>query len=302
MSVPGAGLLVVRKPPGPTSHTTVARVRRALGADKAGHAGTLDPFASGVLLVGLGRATRLLEYLVGHPKTYRARVRLGEERDTLDRTGELLRSAPVPPLDLAELEALLARFRGRITQVPPAHSAIKVGGEALYRKARRGEEVAPPPRTVEIFRLDLVAWRPPDLDLEVECSAGTYVRSLARDIGAAAGSGAVLWELVRTRSGPFGLDEAMDLEEVERLGPDAWDRVLPPERMVAALSRADVGPAEAQRILHGTAVPWEGPDAPALAVFGPDGTLLAVARADAGLLWPTKVVGGPEGWNARKLS
>lgn len=292
MSVPGAGLLVVRKPPGPTSHTTVARIRRALGADKAGHAGTLDPFASGVLLVGLGRATRLLEYLVGHPKTYRARVRLGEERDTLDRTGELLCSAPVPPLGLAELEALLARFRGRITQIPPAHSAIKVGGETLYRKARRGEAVSPPPRTVEIHRLDVLAWTPPELELEVECSAGTYIRSLARDIGAAVGCGAVLWDLVRTRSGPFGLDEAVDLEEAERLGPDAWDRVLPPERMVAALPRADVGPAEAQRILHGTAVPWQGSDARALAVFGPGGDLVAVACAKEGRLHPRKVLGG----------
>ncbi len=290
MTAPRSGLLVCAKPPGPTSHTAVVRVRRALAAAKAGHAGTLDPFASGVLLVGLGRATRLLEYLVGHPKTYRARIRLGEQRDTLDRTGRITATAPVPALSQGEIERLLDRFRGTLIQVPPAYSAVKVGGQALYRRARRGERVEPPARTVEVRRLDLIAVDLPEIEVEVECSAGTYIRSLARDLGRAAGCGAVLWELERVRSGPFSLGDAVPLDEVEELGTAAWERVLPPERMVEGLPRVEIGPDEAARLAHGTAVEWAGPprEGP-VAVFGPAGELTAVGRVEKQRLRPVKV-------------
>ncbi len=289
------GLLVCHKPEGPSSHAAVARVRRALGARKAGHAGTLDPMASGVLLVGLNRSTRLLEYLVGHDKTYRARVRLGEVRDTLDREGELLETRPVPDLDPGRVEAVLARFRGRIEQVPPDFSAIKVGGEPLYRKRRRGEAVCPPPRTVEIRELRLIRVEPPDIELEVTCSAGTYVRSLARDLGEALGCGASLWGLVRVRSGPFSLGDAVPLEEVEALGPGAWDRVLPPERMVPGLPGVRLSPDQVARVLNGRDVPWDGDLArgPVVALLDPLGRLVGVGRVEGRALRPAKVLRTP---------
>ena len=285
------GLLVCLKPEGPTSHDVVARVKRALGARRAGHAGTLDPAASGVLLVGLNRATRLLEYLTGHDKTYRAVLRLGEVRDTLDRTGALVEQRPVPPLDVAAVRSVLARFRGRIRQVPPAHSAIKVGGERLYRRARRGERVDPPARWVTVHGLELLRLDPPEMELRVSCSAGTYVRALARDLGEALGCGATLWRLERTRSGPFDLAWAVPLEAVEAEGYRAWDRVLPPGQMLPGMPRADVDAARAAALAHGRTVPWEGePRGGPVAVYGPEGDLVAVGRVEAGRLRPVKVI------------
>ncbi|NTU59714.1 MAG: tRNA pseudouridine(55) synthase TruB, partial [Deltaproteobacteria bacterium] len=148
------GLLVLDKPTGITSHTAVRRAARRLGVPKAGHAGTLDPLASGVLLVGLGKGTRLLEYLVGHDKAYRARIRLGEVRDTLDREGRVLETRSAQGVTALQVEAALAPLRGVIDQVPPAHSAIKIDGQPLYRRARRGEAIVAPPRRVEISRLE----------------------------------------------------------------------------------------------------------------------------------------------------
>lgn len=286
------GLLVLDKPPGITSHTAVQRVRRALGCRRAGHAGTLDPLATGVLLVGLGPATRLLEYLAGQDKQYRALVRLGERRDTLDREGRLLGTAPVPPLPPERVEAVLARFRGEIEQVPPAFSAVKVGGVPLHRRARRGEDVVAPARKVTVRRLERLEAALPDLLLDVVCSAGTYVRSLARDIGEALGTGAVLWELRRVRSGAFAEDEAQPLEAVEAAGPAAWDRVLPPERMAGSLERAAVSEEEGRALCSGQPVAVPGEPGP-VAVFGPQGRLLAVAERDAGVLRPRKVLAEP---------
>ena len=285
------GLLVCLKPEGPSSHSAVERVKRALGARRAGHAGTLDPAASGVLLVGLNRATRLLEYLAGHDKTYRAVLQLGEVRDTLDRTGALLEQRPVPDLDVSRVRSVLGRFSGRIRQVPPAYSAIKVGGERLYRRARRGERVDPPARWVTIHALELLRLDPPELEIRVVCSAGTYVRALARDVGEALGCGAVLWRLERLRSGPFGLADAVPLEIVEAEGPDAWKRVLPPERMLQGMPLAHVDAPAAADLAHGRPVPWRGePFTGPVAVCGPGGELVAVGRVEAGRLRPAKVL------------
>jgi len=284
------GLLVLDKPAGLTSHTAVQRVRRALGARRAGHAGTLDPLATGVLLVALGRATRLLEYLAGQDKSYRAVVRLGQCRDTLDREGALLETRPVPAISGEELEAALAAFRGSTTQVPPVYSALKVGGVPLHRRARRGEDVQPAPRQVSVRHLDLVERRGDDLVIELTCSAGTYVRSLARDLGDALGTGAVLWDLVRTRSGAFDLAEARCLEEVEEAGAAAWAWAHPPERMVEGLPRLELGPEEVSAVLLGRAVAAAAP-AGTVAVLDRRGRLVAVARAEEGLLRPTKVFG-----------
>ncbi len=290
MDRPDWGLLVLDKPVGLSSHAAARRAQRALGAARAGHAGTLDPAASGVLLVGLGRATRLLEYLTGHDKAYRARVRLGRVTDTLDREGRLLEQRPVPPLDDERIEAALAGLRGPQLQVPPAFSAVKQGGERLYRRARRGEDVRPDPRPVTVHRLDLVKRDGPDLVLDVVCSKGTYVRSVARDLGEALGTGATLWELVRTRSGPFGLEDAVSLAEVEDRGPAAWDRVLPAARMVTGLPRVSVDARELALLADGRPVErGVSPGGDAAAVFGPDGDLVAVARPDGPLLRPAKV-------------
>ncbi|GAB4260695.1 MAG: tRNA pseudouridine(55) synthase TruB [Deferrisomatales bacterium] len=288
------GLLVLDKPSGITSHSAVQRVRRALGVRKAGHAGTLDPLASGVLLVALGPATRLLEYLAAQDKAYRARIRLGERRDTLDREGRLEESCPVPPLTRSGVEAVLAGFRGTLLQVPPAFSAIKMGGERLYRKARRGEPVQPPPRQVEITRLELCRLAPPDLEIELECSKGTYVRSLARDLGRALGTEGCLWDLRRTRSGPFEDRQAVPLAAVVDEGAEAWGRVLPAEAMVRALPPVAVDAPAARRLAEGGAVPAPSPGTEGpVAVFAPEGSLVCIAGYRDGALHPRKVFRAP---------
>ncbi|MBI5440141.1 MAG: tRNA pseudouridine(55) synthase TruB [Deltaproteobacteria bacterium] len=283
------GLLVLDKPLELSSHAAARRAARALGADRFGHAGTLDPLASGVLLVGLGRATRLLEYLVCHEKGYRARLRLGQVRDTHDREGTLLEERLVPELSGEDVERALARFRGRILQVPPEHSAVKVGGVPAYRRARRGLPVALPERAVEIFRLELLEWAPPDLTIDVTCSKGTYIRSLARDVGEALGTGACLWDLVRTRSGPYGLADAVSLGCLEAEGLSAWARVLPPRKMVEGLRSFTVSPPDARALASGRRIEGAGKEEGDLAVFDQTGDLLAVARAEGGDLRPLKV-------------
>jgi tRNA pseudouridine55 synthase len=288
------GLLVLDKPSGPTSHATVQRVCRALEAKKGGHAGTLDPLASGVLLVALGRATRLLEYLVGHDKTYRARLRLGECRDTLDREGRVLETRAVPDLDRAAVEGALRQFQGRIDQVPPVYSAIKHRGVPLHRRARQGEAVTVPSRRVEIRQIELVAFELPELVVELTCSKGTYVRALARDLGAALETGATLWELVRTRSGPFGLEQAVALSEVERAGIAAWSAVHAPRCMVQDLPTVVVDEADARTLASGRELHWMGLGTQdPLAVFDRSGELVAVARSDGDRLRPEKVFRQP---------
>lgn len=285
------GLLLLDKPVGLTSHSAVRRAARLLGVQKAGHAGTLDPLASGLLLVGLGRATRLLEYLVGHDKAYRARVRLGEVRDTLDREGQVLETHPVEGVTPPRVQAALAGLRGTVLQVPPLHCAIKMNGQPLYRRVRRGEAVSPPPREVEITRLELALWESPDLVLDISCSSGTYVRSVARDLGQALGTGAVLWELARTRSGPFRLEEAVTLEALEAAGAGRWGLVLPAERMVHGLPRLALSESEARALTSGRALPRAGGSvAGDVAVFDEAGLLLAVARFEGEELKPVKVL------------
>ncbi len=228
------GLLIVDKPgeslaaaPGETSarppaargyssHDIVQQVRRWSGQRRIGHTGTLDPMASGVLVLCLGRATRLVEYYQGHDKQYDAEIALGAATDTYDAAGVVTAAAPVPPLSRDELEQILAQFRGDILQTPPAYSAIKQQGEALYAKARRGEAVQAEPRPVSIRRLEITGYEPgARLGLRVTCSAGTYIRSLAHDIGRALGAYAHLARLRREAAGPFSLSDAQTLEAVQ---------------------------------------------------------------------------------------
>ncbi len=210
------GLLNIDKPAGWTSHDVVNRVRRSTGVKKVGHAGTLDPTATGVLVLCLGKATRLSEYIMGHTKTYQAIVRFGATSTTYDAQGEITPSSEAMPFSRVELEAQLSGFTGHIQQVPPMYSAIKQGGEKLYEKARRGEEVERAAREVTIYKLTLESFVYPEAIITVRCSPGTYIRSVAHDLGQVMGQGAYLDGLVRTASGDnFTLSNAVPWRQLE---------------------------------------------------------------------------------------
>lgn len=289
------GLLVIDKPVGLTSHDVVARIRRLTGEARVGHAGTLDPAATGVLPVCVGQATRLVEYLSNADKCYLTEVVLGIQTDTDDLEGAIIRTAPVPPLTPADLERLLAGFRGTIAQTPPAYAAVKVGGQRLYDLARAGRAVDIPARTVTVRRLELLAWRPPALTLLVECSKGTYIRSLARDIGAAAGCGGYVQALRRVRAGPFCLADAWPLAALaERDVVAAWPEVaLPPDAILDGWPVIELAEAEARLFRNG--VPVARPaqaDATLARIHAPGGCFLGIGRYDAaaGCWRPDKVL------------
>ena len=217
------GILVIDKERGLTSHDVVARVRRITGERKAGHTGTLDPAATGVLPVCLGAATKVIEYLQDQSKSYYAEVVLGVETDTDDLEGRIAREAPVPSLTAEELDGALAPFRGAIEQVPPMYAAIKVDGRKLYELARAGETVERAPRALRIDTLLLLGWDPPVMRLLIDCSKGTYIRAIARDLGQTLGCGGYLHRLVRLRTGPFFLDQALTLAQLaEEFDQTPW--------------------------------------------------------------------------------
>jgi len=222
-----SGILVIDKPAGWTAHDVVARVRRLTGERHVGHAGTLDPAATGVLPVCVGEATKVVEYLSMHGKVYLAAVLLGTQTDTDDLDGWVIEERDSSNISPKMLQAQLPQFRGEITQIPPAYSAIHIGGQRAYALARAGKTVNVPARQVMIHRLALVAWAAPVVWLVVDCGAGTYIRALARDLGQTLGCGATLARLIRLRSGPFRLCEAWSLDELATL-PDlhaAWPQV-----------------------------------------------------------------------------
>lgn len=300
----GDGVLVVDKPAGWTSHDVVARARRLAGTRKVGHAGTLDPMATGVLVLGVGRATRLLTYLVGADKEYTATVRLGRATVTDDAEGEVAATAPagaVAALDAGSVEAALAPLRGQIAQVPSAVSAIKVDGRRAYARVRSGQEVALAARPVTVH--ELVVTAPPrrartadgaevvDVDVRVVCSSGTYVRALARDLGDALGVGGHLTALRRTRVGGFTLDDARALEDllaqVRRGEPlaltsmtDAALRTFPPRRLDAA---------ETHAVRRGQRLAPTGAAGP-VAALAPDGHVVALLDDRDGRARPVLVL------------
>jgi tRNA pseudouridine55 synthase len=277
---PLGGVLAVDKPPGWTSHDVVGRVRRLAGLRQVGHAGTLDPMATGVLVLCLGRATRLLEYLVGQPKTYLAEITLGAATDTYDAEGEITARLPVPALTHEQIDAALSAFRGPIMQRPPAYSALKRDGVALYQRARAGEQVEVEPRPVTVYELALLAFDGQTVRLRIRCGAGTYVRSIAHDLGQALGCGGHLSALRRTAVGPFGIEDAATLEQLAEPGALAA-ALLPADTAVAHLTRVDVAEAEAARLLHGQAVlsAKAQPAGPARA-YGPDSRFLGIVAFD----------------------
>jgi tRNA pseudouridine55 synthase len=287
------GLVVVDKPAGVTSHDVVARVRRILGTRKVGHAGTLDPMATGVLVLGIERATRLLGHLALSDKAYDATVRLGRATVTDDAEGDETSATDASSVTREAVEAALEPLRGAIEQRPSSVSAVKVDGVRSYARVRAGEDVALPARRVTVARLDVLDVRAPlvdgppvlDVDITVTCSSGTYVRAIARDLGAALCVGGHLTALRRTRVGPFALEGARTLEDLE-----ARPGVLPMgEAVAAAFARADVDTATAARVLTGARVDAGGRDGELVGVFGPDGTVLSLADARDGLLVPVVV-------------
>jgi tRNA pseudouridine55 synthase len=296
------GVLVARKPAGPTSHDVVALVRRLAATKRVGHGGTLDPFASGVLPLFLGKATRVVEYHLGDRKAYRATLCLGASSTTDDLEGELTPS-PGPAPDREAVEAVLPRFLGRISQRPPAYSAIKVAGRRAYAMARAGEQVELNERQVSIDRLEIASWDGSDPTrpiavIDVECSAGTYIRALARDIGEAVGSAAYLGALVRTASGPFRIDDSIALDDIRAAASDGPDRLaallLPIDAGLDHIpeltaSDADVAAlSKGQFVRAAAGLPESGP----IRVRDSSGALVAIARSIDGRLAPDKVLVG----------
>lgn len=284
------GILPVDKPLGWTSHDVVARVRRLAGQKSVGHAGTLDPLATGVLVLVLGKATRLSDDLMGTTKVYCAEVVLGAVTATDDAEGELVRNGSVGAVTREAVDAAVGRFVGQIAQVPPMYAAVRKGGERLYVLARRGETVEREPRSVTIERIDVISWNSPRLRLRVVCSAGTYIRSLARDIGEALGTGAYLHALRRTRSGTIGLEESVRLEALT--GREDVERaLLSPDRAVIGRPALVLKAEEEQRIVLGQAIE-AGPAAEgSVRLYGASGELVALARASAGRIEPYRVFG-----------
>jgi tRNA pseudouridine55 synthase len=270
------GIFNVNKPPDLTSHDVVARVRRAARQKRVGHAGTLDPMATGVLPVCMGQATRVAEYLSAGGKAYRATIRFGVMTDTYDAEGAVVRTAPVA-LTSAEIATALPAFLGRQTQVPPIYSAIKRGGQPLYKLARAGKPVAAEPRLVEIYALTIVSWQSPDLALDVECGKGTYIRSLAFDLGERLGPGAHLAGLVRTRSGPLSLETSVALEELERaLAEGRWaDYLYAPDEALLDHRAAILGATSEARMRNGQVLRFAAPPAPPTPLSGAAGSEVA---------------------------
>jgi tRNA pseudouridine55 synthase len=285
------GVLPVDKPDGPTSHDVVAMARRALGTRRIGHTGTLDPFATGLLLLCLGRATRLAEYLTGMDKRYEAVARLGQATDTLDRTGTVVAESAVwDRLSDDEIRAAFEDQRGTRLQRPPIYSAKKVEGRRAYERARAGETVQPDPVPVEIHDLRVTRIEPPDVAFEMHCGSGTYVRAVARDAGETLGVGAHLTSLRRTAVGPFRVEDAIPLDRIED-GDAVAGVLVDPLAAMAHLPTVELDAEETRRIGHGQALPAPEAAGPGLVVLAADGALVAVAESDGETLRPRKVFG-----------
>ncbi len=245
------GLLIIDKPAGWTSHDVVGRVRRLLGQRSVGHAGTLDPAATGVLPVAVGSALRAIEFLANASKSYRAEITFGLSTDALDIEGRLTQTCPVPLLDFPAIDDLLTSFLGPGEQIPPVFSAIKIDGTPLYERARRGEHIEPPKRPISIHRLEVVEWVTPVLTVDIDCSKGFYVRSFARDLGERANTCGYLSNLIRTRVGAFDLCDAWTLGELaEAPLANEWEQIaIAPDATALGLDAILIDSAQV--------LPWE---------------------------------------------
>ena len=293
------GFFLVDKPAGWTSHDVVARIRALAQQRKAGHAGTLDPMATGLLVVGMGRATRLLRFVQGAPKEYLATARLGVATDTLDAAGSVLTREPMPVTE-GDVRRVLERFVGTVHQVPPMVSALKVGGRRLYELAREGVEVDRDPRQVTIYELELLDFAPsdyPELSFRVRCSAGTYVRTLADDVARALGGRAHLSALRRTANGSLRVDAASSIDRLgDLVAADRLDEALiAPASALRDLAAATVDDDAARAVRHGMAFPRGAlgaslPERGVVRLLDPLGDLIAVYRIDGGQVKPEVVL------------
>jgi tRNA pseudouridine55 synthase len=278
---PPAGIVVVDKPAGITSHDVVGRCRRVFGTRKVGHAGTLDPMATGVLVVGIERATKILGLLTAADKSYAATIRLGQTTTTEDAEGEVLHTVSAAAVDDAQVGAAVAALRGDIEQVPSAVSAVKIGGERAYKLVREGRTVELPARPVRVERFDVTAVRRDaagfvDVDVAVDCSSGTYIRALARDVGAALGVGGHLTALRRTRVGRFGLDEARTLDALAEAPSLSYSL---DEACLQGFARRELTEEEVEAARHGRALRPAGIDG-VYAATAPDGRVMALLADD----------------------
>lgn len=291
------GFVVVDKPATWTSHDVVGWMRRLLGERQIGHGGTLDPAATGVLPVGVGYATRLMEFLSGNDKSYVANIRFGVETDSFDGDGAVISLSDSGGLSRTDIEKALHAWVGPRMQEPPMHSAIKIGGTRLYDAARRGEEIDRPLRSVTFHALELLRWDPPDAEVYVRCSKGTYIRSLAHDLGRDLATGAYLANLVRTQTGPFCLAQAWTLAELKQFWEEEGDHCWPnvavhPDAVISNWPAVLLDKATQAHWLNGQAVP--GPEAAGRCrAFSEDGDWLGIGRAmETGTGWqPHKVMG-----------
>jgi tRNA pseudouridine55 synthase len=286
------GILNINKETGMTSHDVVGRVRRLLRQKRVGHSGTLDPAASGVLPICIGQGTRVAEYLSESGKAYQAEIVFGIVTDTYDAEGAIIRRSDTSGLTLERIEQELPAFLGPQMQMPPRYSAIKIQGQAAYKRVRAGEEITLEPRPVEIYSLHIVAWRaePPRLTLAIECSKGTYIRSLAYDLGERLGYGSHLAALLRTRSGPFSLENSITLEQLTTASEQDMiaDYLFPIDYALQHLPALYLDAATTERVLHGNAFYYpELSSTPAqprtdiARVYAPGGQLLAIAAWDS---------------------
>ena len=291
-----SGVLVVDKPVGLTSHDVVQIIRRGTGIRRSGHAGTLDPRASGVLVVLLGPAVRLSEWVASSDKRYMATLRLGAATDTYDAEGRITDETPCPDITEEEFRSLLKQFVGEIEQVPPPYSAVRVKGKRAYELARKGQKVNLKPRKITVYDLDLLEWAPPEVVLDVHCSSGTYIRSLAHDIGRALGCGAHLVGLRRTQSGRFTLRDAVPLQRLQEafLTGDWYKYLLPAADALPDWPLVELNADEVDKVRHGHSLPsrWEGlPEGRLLRAVTEQGDLVAIMEynAEEAVLKPKKV-------------
>lgn len=289
------GILLLDKAAGMTSNAALQKVRRLFNAAKAGHTGTLDPMATGLLPVCFGEATKFAGELLTADKCYEAHVRLGVRTDTADAEGQVLETRPVA-VSRPQVVAAMARFRGDILQVPPMHSALKRGGRPLYEYARKGIELERAPRAVTIHALELLAFSEDRIEFKVACSKGTYVRTLAQDIGEALGCGAHLSALRRTRIGDLSLDAALTLDALQAMTPEARETLLlPVDALLAVLPRLDLDEDAALRFRRGQAVPAEWKhvsDDGRLRIYGAGDRFIGLGRAGSdGRVMPLRLIG-----------
>jgi tRNA pseudouridine55 synthase len=292
------GILNINKPQDLTSFDVVARIKRITGERHTGHAGTLDPLATGVLPICLGKATRVIEYLFNETKTYEAEIELGVTTDSYDSTGTVTGKADFSNVTRENLEAVLASFRGQISQTPPMYSALKHNGIPLYKLARSGIEVERKSRPVQVYKLVVTEWHPPFFKLEVVCGKGTYIRALAQDIGQALGCGAVMKSLVRTRVGPFDLKESITLEHLEHMTASGYaERYLyPADYALQSFDAMVVNHDQQCLLIHGSAIGLASNSAEIkpstlCRVYNEGGVFIGMVECDAAkLIWqPHKI-------------